>query len=42
MMILMPPRLTEDEWDRIREFASKAPYERTPEMLIPEDARQDQ
>jgi hypothetical protein len=34
----MPERLTEADWTRIVDFANTPPYEREPEMLLPEDA----
>lgn len=39
----MPHEITNDEWERINEFANAWAYERDPEMLVPDkpDADED-
>ena len=33
------PRLNEDDYERIEEFLNTAPFERSPEDLLPEDGQ---
>jgi hypothetical protein len=35
--VSMADMLTDAEWTRIEEFVNTPPYEREPEMLIPDD-----
>lgn len=35
----MAESLTEADWTRIVDFANTPPYERDPEMLLPEDTQ---
>lgn len=37
----MAGRLTENEWERIAEFAHTPMHERTPDQLVPEDGEED-